>query len=263
MGDVASVARNAGIMAAKRTSEWIVNSHSLPLDWVDIKMEILDDGLTFTAEARTVWKNGLEMEVMVAVNSALLNAYDMLKPLQDDITFGEVRVEEKTGSKSDMKDRFHPPIQAAILTVSTAKKEGNRTNRSGRVIRDFLQNQSVEIVHEEILEEDRTVIEEAIKKLSDEQEIDLILFTGSSGPQKTDIMPGLIRNLSDKLMPGIGEAMRQYGYKRTPYAMHSDQIAGMRNNSLLVVLPGSSRGAEESLHAVFPGLLHLFKMLGR
>ncbi len=262
-GDVASVARSAGILAAKRTPEWMVFSHTLPLDWVDIGMEILDDGLKFTAEARTVWKTGLEMEAMVAVSGALLNAYDMLKPLQDDITLGEIGLEEKSGGKSDITDTFDPPVKTAIITVSGAKKKGERQDRSGHVIREFLERQSVEVVHQETLEEDQTVLEAAIHRLSDDEQIDLIFFTGSSGPQKTDIVPGVIRGLSDKLMPGIGQAMRQYGYQRTPYAMHSDQVAGIRNNTLMISLPGSSRGAEESLHAVFPGLLHLFKMLGR
>jgi len=100
-GDVASVARSAGILAAKRTPEWMVFSHTLPLDWVEISMEILPDSLKFTSEARTVWKTGLEMEAMVAVHAALLNAYDMLKPLQSEITMGDIQLEEKSGGKSD------------------------------------------------------------------------------------------------------------------------------------------------------------------
>lgn len=101
-GDVGSVARSAGILAAKRTPEWMVFSHTLPLDWIEITMEILPDSLKFTSEARTVWKTGLEMEAMVAVHAALLNAYDMLKPLQSDITMGDIKLEKKTGGKSDL-----------------------------------------------------------------------------------------------------------------------------------------------------------------
>ena len=260
-GDVASVARSAGILAAKRTPEWMVFSHTLPLDWVDISMEILPDSLKFTSETRTVWKTGLEMEAMVAVHAALLNAYDMLKPLQPEITMGDIQLEKKSGGKSDLRDEFDPILKCAILTVSTAKKEGKRSNRSGKVIRDFLNDRPVEITVEKTIAEIETEIEAELDRLADE--VDLILFTGSSGPQKTDLVPVIIRKKSDKLLPGIGEAMRQYGYQRTPFAMLSDQVAAMKGDTLMISLPGSSRGTEESLHALFPGVLHLFKMIGR
>lgn len=262
-GDVAEVARTAGILAAKRTPEWMVFSHTLPLDWVEVHMEILPDALKFTSETRTVWKTGLEMEAMVAVNAALLNAYDMLKPLQANITLGEIKLEEKTGGKSDMTDRFDPPLKTAILTVSTAKKEGKRPNRSGEIIADFFKNQPVKITIEETLPESKSILEEKLVELTDSGEVDLILLTGSSGPQQSDVVPEVLRKVSDKLIPGIGEAMRQYGYQRTPFAMLSDQVGGMRGKTLMVALPGSSRGAEESLHALFPGILHFFKMTGR
>ncbi len=260
-GDVASIARSAGILAAKSTPEWMVFSHTLPLDWIDISMEIFEHGLKFTAEARTVWKTGLEMEVMVAVNGALLNAYDMLKPLQEDITLGDIKLEDKKGGKSDHKDHFDPPITAALVTVSTAKKEGNRPNRSAELIREFLKDQSITLSEEELLAEQKTDIEAALDRLSGS--VDLILLTGSSGPQKSDLVPDIIRKKADKLLPGIGEGMRQYGYQRTPFAMLSNQVAGLKGDTLMISLPGSSSGAEESMHALFPGVLHLFKMIGR
>ncbi|SMO48125.1 bifunctional molybdenum cofactor biosynthesis protein MoaC/MoaB [Gracilimonas mengyeensis] len=260
-GDVASVARSAGILTAKRTPDWMVFSHTLPLDWVDISMEILPDALKFTAEARTVWKTGLEMEVMVAVNGALLNAYDMLKPLQEDITLGDIRLEEKNGGKSDHRDHFDRPITAALLTVSTAKKDGNRPNHSAEIIREFLEDKSITLSEEELLAEQKEDIEATLDRLSGS--VDLILLTGSSGAQKSDLVPDIVRQKVDKLLPGIGEAMRQYGFQRTPFAMLSNQVAGLKGDSLIISLPGSSSGAEESLHALFPGVLHLFKMIGR
>jgi len=147
-GDVAEVARAAGIQAAKRAPDIMVFSHTLPLDWAEISMELLEDGLKFTAEARTVWKTGLEMEVMAGVTAALLNAYDMLKPLQDDIRIGDIHLEEKRGGKSDYSDQFENPLQAVILTVSSAKKEGRRENRSATLIREFLKGRQINIAEE-------------------------------------------------------------------------------------------------------------------
>ncbi len=100
-GDVAHVARAAGIQAGKKASDWMVFCHPMPMDWVEISMEITDDGLLFTAEAKSVWKTGVEMETVAAVTGALLNAYDMLKPFQQDLSMGDIRLLEKSGGKSD------------------------------------------------------------------------------------------------------------------------------------------------------------------
>jgi len=262
-GDVAEVARAAGIQAAKRAPDIMVFSHTLPLDWAEISMELLEDGLKFTAEARTVWKTGLEMEVMAGVTAALLNAYDMLKPLQDDIRIGDIHLEEKRGGKSDYSDQFENPLQAVILTVSSAKKEGRRENRSATLIREFLKGRQINIAEEMILDEDAGILEDELLKRSDNENIDLVVITGASGPQKNDIAPDVVKKLSDRLLPGLSEAMHQYGYQRTPYAMLSSQAAGLRKSTLILSLPGSSRGAEESLNAIFPGVLHLFRMIGR
>ena len=260
-GDVAATARSAGIQAAKRASDWIVFCHSIPLDWVDITMKTGTDTLEFTAEVRSVWKTGMEMEAMTAAGAALLNAYDMLKPLQDDIEIGSIRLVEKSGGKSDMTDTFDPPLQAGLLSVSNAKKTGRRKDKSGEILRNFLSNQPVELRTDELVEEDRDELAGKLQALSGPDGLDLILISGATGPTESDITPEVIRQVSDKLVPGIGEAMRHYGYERTPFAMHTDQVAGIKENTVMIALPGSSRGTEESLNALFPGLLHIFRML--
>ncbi len=99
-GDVPATARAAGIAAAKRCSDWIVFCHPIPLDWVDLTVEVEADRLHVVAEVRSVWRTGVEMEAITAVSGALLNAFDMLKPLDADMTITGVRVVEKQGGKS-------------------------------------------------------------------------------------------------------------------------------------------------------------------
>ena len=108
-GDVLEVARAAGIAAAKRTADWIIFCHPIPLDWVGISFEIGTDQIKVVAEVRTVWKTGVEMEAITAVSAALLNIYDMLKPLDDDLSFGAIKVVEKKGGKSDFTAEFAKP----------------------------------------------------------------------------------------------------------------------------------------------------------
>lgn len=258
-GDVGEIARSAGIQAAKRTSDWIVFCHSLPLDWVEITMELEENAVSFIAEVRTVWKTGVEMEAMTAVNAALLNAYDMLKPLQADISLGDIRLEEKRGGKADMKDHFDDPVRTALISVDSDKEN----SRSAGFIRRFLADYPVDIVAELHLGADREPVKEQLEHFADQGRAELVFICGSTGPNPDDIMPELISEVSERELPGIGDMMRSYGFERTPHAMISRQIAGIRKKTLFIALPGSSRGAEESMNALFPGLLHIFKVIRR
>jgi cyclic pyranopterin phosphate synthase len=101
-GDALAVARLAGIQAAKRTAEWIPLCHTVPLDHLDLRIELIDDGRTaeVTAEARARWSTGVEMEALVAVSAACLALYDMAKAVDRGITIEDVRLLAKEGGKS-------------------------------------------------------------------------------------------------------------------------------------------------------------------
>lgn len=262
-GDVLEVARSAGIQAAKRASEWIVFCHSLPLDWVEIHMDLDAEILIITAEVRSVWKTGVEMEAVTAVMAALLNAYDMLKPLQADITMGEIQLVEKRGGKSDMQDVFDIPVKTALLSVDFAKTEGRRADHSADIIHRFLEKQQVELVIRDQLKEEYGTVKDYLMQLTDKRQAELVFLCGSTGPASKDVVPKVIREISDRQVPGISDAIRQYGLQRTPHAMISDQVAGIRNQVLMIAVPGSSKGSEESMNALFPGVLHIFKILRR
>lgn len=100
-GDPLEIARIAGIMAAKRTSELIPLCHQIALSKADVTAAIVDDGIELTAEAITSGKTGVEMEALTAVSVAALTIYDMLKAVQRDIVITDIRLVEKTGGKSD------------------------------------------------------------------------------------------------------------------------------------------------------------------
>ena len=99
-GDVIGVARIAGIQAAKRTAELIPLCHPLPLSFVDVDIDVGEDRVTITAEARTTGQTGVEMEAMTAASVAALTVYDMVKGVERGVTVGEVALLEKSGGKS-------------------------------------------------------------------------------------------------------------------------------------------------------------------
>jgi cyclic pyranopterin phosphate synthase len=260
-GDVAEVARAAGIMAAKRTSDWIVFCHPIPLDWVEVSLTAEQERVRVTAEVRSVWKTGVEMEAITAVSAALLNAYDMLKPLDDSLSFGGIRVVKKKGGKSNYRDRPDPSLTVAVLVISDSTYQGQRQDKSGLIIKEFLEQQGMEVQVYEILPDDRERISARLTELVDEQGVRLIFTTGGTGLGPKDLTPEATRAVIDKEVPGIAEAIRKHGKERTPYAMLSREVVGVRGKSLIVTLPGSSKGAEESMEALFPGLLHAFPMM--
>ncbi len=260
-GDVLQVARAAGIQAAKQTAQWIVFCHPIPLDWVEVSAEVEDDSIKVFAEVRSVWKTGVEMEALTAVSAALLNMYDMLKPLDDALKIGTIQLVKKRGGKSDFTDAFPEPIKAGVLVISTSTYEGSREDKSGRVIQEFLKNQPVEVVEYKVVPDDRAQIEQTLQEWADDRGLDLIFTTGGTGLGPYDLTPEATRAVIEREVPGIAEAIRRHGKDRTPFAMLSREVVGVRGKTLIVNLPGSSRGAKESLEALFPGLLHAFPML--
>jgi molybdenum cofactor synthesis domain-containing protein len=111
------------------------------------------------------------------------------------------------------------------------------------------------VIPDEVLD-----IQETITELC-ESNIDLIIMTGGTGLSNRDVTPEAVIPMLDRRIPGIEEAIRAYGQDRTPYAMLSRSVVGFKGNTLIMALPGSTAGASESMDAVFPSILHLFKIL--
>jgi len=260
-GDVTEVARAAGINAAKRCADWITFCHPIPLDWVEVHFEQEKHKIKVTAEVRSVWKTGVEMEAITAVAAALLNAYDMLKPLDDTLSFGDIRVVRKKGGKSDFSDFSGKDIKTAVLVISDSTHAGKRKDKSGEIIREFLADKPVQVKFHDVLPDDKEVIAERLCELADKEKVKLIFTTGGTGLGPRDVTPEATLKVIDRSVPGIVEAVRSYGRDRTPFAMLSRGEAGVRKDCVIINLPGSSKGALESLQALFPGLLHIFPMM--
>lgn len=259
-GNVLEMARAAGILGAKKTSELIPFCHQVPLDWVSVDFEI-GEKIVIKTQAKAIWKTGVEMEALTAASIAALTLYDMLKPIDDSLEITSVKLIEKQGGKSEWKQHFKPPLRAAVLVLSDTVSQGKKEDKSGKIIVKRLKKEPVDVVEYKIFPDDFDVIKRELIRLSDEGEVDLILTTGGTGLGRKDVTVDATKTVIQREVPGISEAARIYGFQRTPYAMLSREIAGVRGKTIIINLPGSSRGVAESMDALFPWVLHAFHIL--
>jgi molybdenum cofactor synthesis domain-containing protein len=146
------------------------------------------------------------------------------------------------------------PLTVAILIVSDRAMTGERPDATGPALQEFLQKQAAQIVEVKIAPDEKTQIAAALRKLC--EKADLVLSAGGTGLAKRDVTPEATMEVIEKTVPGIAEAMRAAGLAKTPHAMLSRGVVGVRGRSLIVNLPGSPKGAVESLEAVWVALPH-------
>lgn len=259
-GNVLEVARIAGIMAAKKTSEIIPLCHPIPIDFISIDFKLNDDEIEIKSIARTIWKTGIEMEAMTAVTISALTIYDMIKPLEEPVEISEIKLVEKKGGKSSFLEKFEGKLKLCILVVSDSTYKGTREDKAGKIIKEILKDYEIEIFDYSVLPDDKERIKEYLKIWSSKN-ANLILTIGGTGLGPKDLTVEATKEVVEKEVLGISEAMRSFGQERTPYAMLSRGICGILGKTVILNLPGSSKGAKESIMAILPGIFHIFKMI--
>lgn len=256
-GNVLESARVAALFAVKRTADMIPDCHPMPVEFTAVRFKIADQNIHIEVEVHTVYKTGVEVEAMHGASVAALTIYDMLKPIDKGIEIQNIRLVEKKGGKSDHQNEGENNYTAAVVVCSDTVAAGKKQDKAGKAILTRLEKYHIQQVAYEIIPDEVTTIQTLVKKLL-ENKPNFILLTGGTGLSPRDVTPEAIKPLLTREVPGIMEAARSYGQQRTPYAMLSRGIAGFINQTLVLTLPGSSRGAEESMDALFPYLLHIF-----
>lgn len=154
-------------------------------------------------------------------------------------------------------------IRAGVLTISDKGAQGIRPDDSGQCISKMLRNQGFVIAQQAIIPDDLNQIVSMLTTWVDQEGLPLIITSGGTGLSPTDLTPQAMKQVIDYEVPGLAEAMRAESLKKTPHAMLSRAIAGVRKASLILNLPGSPRGAQENLAVVLPALAHgLSKLSG-
>ena len=248
--DVLATARIAGIAGAKRTSELIPLCHQLALSSVSVDFDFGDDSITITATAKTTGKTGVEMEALTAVAIAGLTLHDMTKAVDPYSVLGEIRLVSKTGGKHRPEVR---PGSAAVVVASTRAAAGTRDDTTGPRIAEWLQAAGYSVDVSVVADADIAAELERVVATGPA----VIITTGGTGVSPTDATPEATRQLLDRELPGVAEAIRARGLPHTPKAALSRGLAGTAGGTIIVNLPGSTGGVKDGLAVLDELLPHL------
>ena len=258
-GDVFEMSRAAGLLGIKQTPYLLPDCHPLPIEYTGVEYLVNGLEITILMTVKTIYKTGVEVEAMHGASVVALNMYDMLKPIDKGVEIGHIKLIEKKGGKSSRKT-VKENLKASVIVCSDSIATGAKEDRAGKAIIQKLKECGVTIGEYTIIPDQKELIEEKATHNS-QKDFDLVIYTGGTGLSNTDITPEALEPILERRIPGIEEAIRSYGQERTPYAMLSRSIAGVLNNTLILAIPGSTKGAAESMDAIFPAVLHIFGTL--
>lgn len=254
-GNVFEMAKAAGLLGVKKTPELLPDCHPMPIEYTGIDYSINRLEIHISVTVKTIYKTGVEVEAMHGASIVALTMYDMLKPIDKNVEIGTIKLQNKNGGKSFFKVNSEG-LSALVVVCSDTISAGKGEDKAGKTIVSKLEELGIKskiLIIPDETEEIRSVLQNANS--------DLIIYTGGTGAGPRDITPETIEPLLDLKLKGVEEQMRNYGQQRMPYAMLSRSIAGIKDEKLVLALPGSTKGAAECMDAVFPHVLHVFKVI--
>jgi molybdopterin adenylyltransferase len=152
-------------------------------------------------------------------------------------------------------------INIGILTISDKGSQGQRQDKSGEVIRQAVSHLESNVVKYEIVPDEASLIAAKLTEWADGGEVDVILTTGGTGLGRRDVTPEATLSVIDREVPGFAEAMRSRSLEKTPMAVLSRAVAGLRGECLIINLPGSPKAVRECLEVVLPAVPHAVEII--
>ncbi len=256
-------AETAALAAVGHTSELIPHCHPVRVENFDVDFSLNEGSVTIEVTVEACEKTGMEMEALTAVSVIALNLVEFLKSFTNETHIEKTEIVSNTGGYSQFEDSNWEPgeLTAAVLVVSDRVSEGVKEDQSGQLLVEELEDRKFDVSEYRILPDERGQLRETIENCLYNR-IDLVATTGGTGPAPRDVTVEATRDVMDRELPGLAEAMRAYGRDRLPYAMFSRGLVAQKGRGLIINFPGSRGGVRDGVHALFPGLHHFFDIRG-
>ena len=258
-GNIFEIAKVAGTLGAKKTSDLIPYCHPIPIDDIKVEVAIETGRVRIIVKVKSIWKTGVEMEALTGATIAALSVYDILKPLDISLSIDNIQLLEKHSGIGDFREKYTNKLEATVITISDSRKKDQ--DESGKLIINALTKNGFSIVAYKVIPDDIKIIEKELIYYSDELKVNIIITTGGTGVGPHDVTPEATKGILEKEVSGISENLRDYGQSRTPLSMLSRGVSGIRGNTLIVNMPGSTNAVSQSINALFPGVMHIFGMI--
>ncbi|MFB6264216.1 MAG: molybdopterin-binding protein [Bradymonadaceae bacterium] len=226
---------------------------------VDAEVTETDDGLDVTVAVTAYGREPVDSRALMAAD-LLATTLTADAGVGGSAVLGPTEVVEARGGEEGLSYDFDPPVRTAVLTVSDAVTEGDKEDRAGETVAKAVEraaDHGVELEVRRTSSSDPEALEGELDRLAGE--VDLVLTVGGTGLSHDDATVGVVERHLDREIPGLMEDVRDHGRSQTPLAFMSRGVAGLVGETLVVTLPGSSSGAAESVEALFPQLLHVFR----
>ena len=278
-GDALMMAEMAGLQGVKLASALMPLCHPLSIELVRLRLLPVEarGAVRVYCEVATEARTGVEMEALAGVNAALLTLYDLSKPVQPALSFGNVRLLFKEGGKKGLW--LHPDgmneeetahyrpqatarlddVRAAVVTLSDRASAGSYEDRSGPLLVDELQKLGA-VVQAHILPDGVEPLCGHLSGLADAG-VELILCTGGTGLGPRDETPEALRALGGREVPGLAELCRSEGSHHTALSWLSRMVAVQTGNCLIIALPGSPKAVSQNFAVLAPILAHALAMI--
>ena len=257
-GNVLTTAKLAGILAAKNTAHLIPLCHQLNLSWAEIVFDVQSDRIVIVATVKTKESTGVEMEALTAVSVAALTIYDLCTAVDNSMEIGSIRVEKKTGGKSQDQDGYRP--KTSILVLSDSVSSGRAVDRSGKLLREGFEAAGCPVGEVRVIADNQEKIVAVIDEWS-LAGVELIVTTGGTGLGPRDVTVDVLLPRFSRRLPGVEQALFNWGQGKVKTAMLSRLAAGMVGSSLVICLPGSTGAVSDALEVLVPAIFHAFAMI--